>query len=122
MFGVPITLNYKEGSTFKTIYGGITSCNVYVIFGILTIFMIIRMVSKTSLNTNQNDRSVDMFDPNLKPIYPMDENFLVAFYMSGVIDSSTFEKLKLEFYVSSSIFNEQTGQSDIFYDYIPLVN
>lgn len=120
MFGVSVTLNYKEGSTFKTVLGGTVSSIVYAVFALLTVFMINRMVGKTNLNTNQNDKFVDRYQENIAPMYPLEHDFLWAFFTKINIPENIHKDLAFQFTVVSQFENNVTGKLDTSGTDIPL--
>lgn len=79
IFGVPITLNYDGKSSFKTVIGGIVSFMVYIIFAIIAAFLVRKMISKTSLNTNENNKVINLSVADSEMVYPMLNEFLFGF-------------------------------------------
>lgn len=68
------------------------------------------MISKTSLNTNQNDKVIDLYDTDLEFIYSLQNNFMSAFYIISNLDEETFDNIGYIFVEENYYKNQTTGE------------
>lgn len=110
-----VKFNYNKTPTFKRSIGGAVSYIIYIIFAIIASVLAKRIVSKTSLNTNQNDKAIDLFSKNLEPIYPFQNNFIFGFYFESNFDIELFSNICFEFYDEHYYHDEELNQDAITY-------
>lgn len=63
------------------------------------------MLSKTSLNTNQNDKVIDLRSSSLKAIYLFQTEFMFGFYFETDFDKEAFSNVGFALYYNYIYFN-----------------
>lgn len=110
MFGVPVTLNYKGTPTFKTALGGTVSYLVYIVFVIIGALLAKKMIGKTSLNTNENNKVINLSEADVEMVYPLQNHMLFGFSYDTNNDDEVDNNIWFTFLDEYDMYDESTGQ------------
>lgn len=121
MFGIPVTLNYRGNTHYNTFMGGCMSIILYLIFGVFFVILLWRMVSKSNVITNQNERYLDLHNPDFPEFLPLESGMMFGFYIRTNLAPDLVKYINYTLQVEQEIYNPDTNSYDTNVTVIPLV-
>ena len=110
-FGRRITLTHDGKASFTTAFGGIITMLIYILITGVSIFSFIRMIERSSIQTNQTRSFINLYDKDANLEYNLSESNL-EFSIGIILPPHLDPSLTPSFFSIAARWDDNTVEND----------